>query len=175
MRSALQVIVITCCTGTMGLMASGKMVAAPQTPTPAPAAQTPTTPAASSLTVEQSASPELVGALTKELGVTATQAQGGAGALLGLAKSRLAAEQFTKVSAAVPGTDALIKAAPAPKGVAAMGAGMGGAMGLASLAGSFKQLGLSPEMAGKMVPVLTKFVQGKGATDAAAALAGALK
>lgn len=164
-----------------------------QTPAPAPApapaptpAATPTpeaaaapTAASSELTVQDSASPELVGALTKELGVTPSQAQGGAGALLGLAKTRLKADEFTKVSAAIPGTDALLKAAPAAKGMSGIGAGMGssmgGALGLASLAGSFKQLNLSPDQAAKMVPVLTNFVQTKGAGEAAKLLGSVLR
>lgn len=145
----------------------------PQT-APAPSA-TPAAAGHQEVTVADSASPELVGAITKELGVTPTQAQGGAGALLGLAKTRLKTDEFAKVSAAVPGTDALLKAAPAAKGLAGIGGGMGGALGLASLAGSFKQLGLSPAQAAKMVPVLTNFVQSKGAGEAATLLGGVLK
>jgi hypothetical protein len=59
------------------------------------------------------ASPELVGALSKELGATPEQAAGAAGSLFGLAKSRLSADDFSQVAKAVPGMDALLKAAPA--------------------------------------------------------------
>lgn len=148
---------------------------------PAAAAQSTSTPpvAAPQVTAEQTASPELVGTMTKELGVTPKQAEGGTGALLGLAKTRLKPEEFAKVSAAVPGTDSLLKAAPAVGGGKAGGmmgmGGAGGAMGLASLAGSFNQLGLKPEMAAKMAPVLINFVKGKGAADAASLLGGVLK
>jgi len=38
----------------------------------------------------------------------------------------------------------------------------GKAGGLASVAGSFKSLGLSPEMATKFLPIMTKFVNVKG-------------
>src|SRR4029453_16761909 len=58
------------------------------------------------------ASPELVGALSKELGATPDQAAGAAGSLFGIAKSRLKPEEFSKVAAAVPGMDSLLKAAP---------------------------------------------------------------
>ena len=57
------------------------------------------------------ASPELVGALSKEIGATPEQAAGAAGSLFGLAKSRLKAEDFAQVSKAVPGMDSLLKAA----------------------------------------------------------------
>src|SRR5215472_10412335 len=54
-------------------------------------------------TAPKTPSPELVGALTKQLSVTPSQATGGAGALFGLAKSRLSAADFSKISAVVPG------------------------------------------------------------------------
>lgn len=134
--------------------------------------------AAQALTVEQSANPELVGQLSKELSITPAQAQGGAGALLGLAKNRLKPEEFSKISSGLPGIEGLLKAAPA----AASGAGGvlgnlgGGALGgLASLAGAFKALGLTPEMALKMAPALINFVKGKGMAEAAGLLGNILK
>jgi hypothetical protein len=51
----------------------------------------------------------------------------------------------------------------------------GNAGGLASLAGPFKSLGMSPDMATKMIPILTKFVGNHGGADAGSLLAGALK
>ncbi|HWO02584.1 MAG TPA: DUF2780 domain-containing protein [Blastocatellia bacterium] len=122
-------------------------------------------------------SPELVGELTKELKITPQQATGGAGALFGLAKTRLKPDEFSQVSKAVPGMDGLLKAAPKPKGaMGSLGSSLpGGAGGLASVAGSFKSLGLSPDMASKFVPVLTKFVEGKGGANVASLLGGALK
>jgi Protein of unknown function VcgC/VcgE (DUF2780) len=124
--------------------------------------------------LSKTANPELIGLLTTEVGVTPAQAEGGAGALLGLAKSRLKPEEFAEVSTAVPGTDALLKAAPAmTSGGAAMG--LAGAGGLASLAGSFSKLGLKPDSAAKFAPVLLKYVNGKGASGAASLLTRAFK
>src|ERR1700750_85762 len=60
-------------------------------------------------------SPELVGNLTKELSITPEQATGGAGALFGLAKSKLKPEEFLKVANVVPGIDGFLNAAPKPK------------------------------------------------------------
>jgi hypothetical protein len=141
-------------------------------------AQTPAT--------EGGANPELVSALSKELGATPAQAEGAAGALFGLAKTRLKPEEFSKVSAAVPGMDSLLKAAPAvgTGGVAgtagsaltqATGGAASGATGLASVAGQFSKLGLQPEMAAKAVPILTSYVTKTGGADVGSLLAGALK
>lgn len=133
-----------------------------------------------------SANPELVSALSKELGSTPAQAEGAAGALFGLAKTRLKPEEFGKVSAAVPGMDSLLKAAPAVgtggmSGAAATalpqaaGAAASGAGGLSSVAGQFTKLGLTPDMAAKAVPILTNYVTKTGGADVGSLLAGALK
>lgn len=136
----------------------------------------------SALTVAKSPSPELVGDLSKQLSVTPAQATGGAGTLFSLAKSRLSPTNFSKISSVVPGMSGLLKAAPAASsslgGVSLSGltSGLpGSAGGLASAATSFQKLGLSPEMVGKFVPVLTQFVQAKGGSGVASLLSGALK
>lgn len=125
------------------------------------------------------ASPELVGALAKEMGSTPEQAAGAAGALFGVAKSRLSAGEFSQISKAVPGMDALLKAAPA---TGAAGAGnalsqLSGSAGggLATAAASFSKLGLKPDMVGKAVPVLTSLVTKSGGASVGNLLAGALK
>jgi len=131
-------------------------------------------------------SPELVGQLSKDLSITGKQATGGAGALFGLAKTRLKPEEFGQIAKVVPGMDGFLKAAPKPKEKkgslgsldslsSAVPGGTSGLGGLASAAGAFKSLGLSPEMVSKFVPVLTKFVEGKGGSKLSNLLAGALK
>ena len=126
-----------------------------------------------------SPSPELVGMLTRELNVTQDQATGGAGALFGLAKSRLKPEEFSQVSDAVPGMDGFLQAAPKQGGGSALGS-LGSALsgesgGLTSVAGAFGSLGLSPDMVSKFIPVIMQFVQSKGGTSVASLLMGALK
>src|SRR5262245_26818218 len=124
------------------------------------------------------ASPELVGALSKEMGSSPEQSAGAAGALFGVAKSRLNADQFSQVAKAVPGMDSLLKAAPAAGGGGALGAvaGLGGsAGGLAIAAAAFSKLGLSPDMVSKAVPVLIGFVTKSGGANVGNLLAGALK
>jgi len=110
-------------------------------------------------TSAKSSSSELVGQLTKGLSITRTQARGGAGTLFALAKSRLSAEEFSKVSAAVPGMNGLLKAAPAlgeHSELSSLESSLPGGMGrMAEAAEAFHKLGLSPEMAGKFLPVMT--------------------
>jgi hypothetical protein len=108
---------------------------------------------------------ELIDQLTSNLGVNETQAKGGAGLLFKLAKDGLSGGDFSKVSAAVPGIDGLIGAAPGGEG--ALGGlgkvfGGGGLGSLASLAGGFSNLGLDASMIGKFLPIVLSFVQSKG-------------
>ena len=151
-----------------------------QTPTQT---QAKTKPLTAPTTPLKNPSPELVGNLTKELSITPEQATGGAGALFGLAKTRLKPEEFTKVAGAVPGMDGLLKAAPKPKakkGIAGALGAMGDVLpgqagGLASAAGAFQSLGLSPAQMIKFVPIMTQFVNLKGGSGVSDLLAGALK
>ncbi len=126
-----------------------------------------------------SSSSALVGQLTKQLSISRPQARGGAGALFALAKTRLSADEFNKVSAAVPGMSSLLKAAPAPaehSELSSLEGALPGNMGRTmEVAEAFHKLGLSPEMAGKFLPVMSKFVESKGGLSTASLLEKALK
>jgi len=125
-------------------------------------------------------SPDLINALSKEMGSTPEQAAGAAGALFGLAKTRLTSDQFAQIAKAVPGMDSLLGAAP-PVGTSGTGgiggalAGIPGGAGLSSATTAFSKLGLTPDMVAKAVPVLTSFVGKSGGSEVANLLAGALK
>jgi len=121
------------------------------------------------------ANPELVGQLVKDLSLTPTQAEGAAGAVFGLAKKKLKPEDFGKVAAAVPGIEGLLKAAPIPDPKSAALDLVAPGAGVASLASSLSKLGLKPEMALKLVPVMSGYLKGKGAGDAAQLVGGLLK
>jgi hypothetical protein len=149
---------------------------------PPPESQAPVAaPAAAEQAAPQTASPELVGQLAKETGITPAQAEGAAGALFGVAKTKLSADDFAKVAAAVPDMDALLKKAPAADAKASaldLLAGKAGASGLggaAAAAGSLSKLGIKPETMIKLAPVLVKAVESKGGAAVASLLAGALK
>ena len=125
------------------------------------------------------ASPELVSALSKEIGATPEQSAGAAGALLGVAKTKLAPNQFSQVAAAVPGMDLLLKAAPAAGEVAGTTGALsqlgGSAAGLATAAAAFSKMGLSPSLVAKAVPILTSFVTKSGGANVGSLLASVLK
>ena len=135
--------------------------------------------AQSPLAAAAKASPALVSELSQQIGGTPEQSAGAAGALFGIAKSRLKPAEFSQVSAAVPGMDALLKAAPstgsAPGGLSGISQLAGSAGGLASAASAFSKLGLSPDMVSKAVPVLTSFVTKSGGASVGNLLAGVLK
>jgi Protein of unknown function VcgC/VcgE (DUF2780) len=121
----------------------------------------------------------LVSQLSKGLSITRPQASGGAGALFALAKTRLSPDEFSKVSSAVPNMSSLLKAAPAPSensGLSSLESALPGNMGrTAEAAEAFHKLGLSPEMAGKFLPIMSKYVEARGGSSTAALLEKALK
>jgi hypothetical protein len=135
--------------------------------------------AASTAAAAAAASPDLVGALANGIGATPEQAAGAAGALFGLAKSRLKPQDFQKIAGAVPGMDQLLQAAPALGAVSAASGALAGvsgsAGGLAGAASAFSKLGLKPELVSKAVPLLTSMVTKSGGADVGALLAGVLK
>lgn len=162
------------CFAFMLASAPGGLALVPDTVAAGVVAQAPAAPEAASVAAK--ASPELVGELSKEIGATPEQAAGAAGALFGVAKSRLKPEEFSQVSAAVPGMDSLLKAAPAMGGAAGgLSQLAGSAGGLASAASAFSKLGLKPDMVAKAIPVLTSFVSKSGGAGVGSLLAGALK
>jgi hypothetical protein len=126
------------------------------------------------------ASPELVSALSKQIGGTPEQAAGAAGALFGLAKSRLKPGDFSKISKAVPGMDMLLKAAPA---MAAAGGGPTDALsqlagtvgGIPQVAQAFGKLGIKPELVPVAASTLASFVTKSGGANLGSLLAGVLK
>ncbi|MDT7042503.1 DUF2780 domain-containing protein [Candidatus Nitronereus thalassa] len=126
----------------------------------------------------------LVNLLTQQLGVTETQAQGGAGSIFNLAKEKLSPQEFSQVANSVPNMNDLIDAAP--KKESGMGGMFGGATsmfgdsgssleGLAGLAGSFSKLGLSPDMVNQFVPIILNYVKSSGGETVSNLLAAVLQ
>jgi hypothetical protein len=112
----------------------------------------------------------LVNLLTSNLGVTEQQAQGGSGAIFGLAKERMSNDEFSQIQEAVPSVDSLIQSAPKPGSSSASAASVtsllgstGGSLGaLGSLAGSFSQLGMGTDMITQFTPIIYDYVKQKG-------------
>lgn len=131
-----------------------------------------------------SSSTGLTGLLMQQLGVTQPQAEGGAGALFQLAKSKMSTSDFTALGNSVPDMQGLLAAAPVANAVgsgsmtgnlASMAGNLSGADGnLVGLASSFQQLGLPPDMVQKFIPIVMQYVQGNGGGAVTGALQSAL-
>ena len=114
---------------------------------------------------------ELVDQLTKSLGISGSQAEGGAAVLFKAARDKLGGEEFTRLLGGVPGLSDLMKKAPAAGGgLGGMLGGLAGAMGgnaglIATIVGGFGKLGLKADDAKKFVPVILDFLRTKVGPD----------
>jgi Protein of unknown function VcgC/VcgE (DUF2780) len=124
---------------------------------------------------------KLIGQLVDLLGVTPSQAEGGAGAVFKQAKNNMSAGDFSQLQSALPGVDSLIKAAPesgggdlAGKASSMLGTSSTSAQGLSALTGSFSKLGLAPDMVDKYVNVILDYTKSEGGQQAMALLKNAL-
>ena len=155
--------------------------------TAVPSAATAAAPSAAIPAVPSTATANsLTGLLMQQLGVTQPQAEGGAGTLFQLAKSKMEGAAFSELSNSVPGMQGLLAAAPAAKSAGSSVGGLvgnlegmaghsGGTVGnLVGLTSSFQQLGLSPGMVQKFIPVVVQYVQGNGGAAVASVLQSAL-
>jgi hypothetical protein len=125
---------------------------------------------------------ELVDMLTRNLGVNAQQAEGGAGVLLKAAQDKLGAAEYSKLLGGVPGLSDLMKKAPAAGGGGLGGllGGIAGAMGgnaalISTILSGFGKLGLTADDAKKFVPVILQFLQTKVGPDTLKKLQDTLK
>ncbi len=126
---------------------------------------------------------ELIDSLTQTLGISATQAEGGAAVLLKAAKEKLGAAEFDSQLGSLPGLHDLLKKAPASSGGGALGGllgGLAGAIGgnaalISSIVSGFGKLGLKLEDAKKFVPVILDFLRTKVGPDAVSKLEQTLR
>ena len=126
---------------------------------------------------------ELIDSLTKNLGISGTQAEGGAAVLFKAAKEKLGAAEFDSLLGGVPGLGDLLKKAPAVQWRRSLGGllgGLAGAMGgnaalIASIVGGFGKLGLKLEDAKKFVPVILDFLRTKVGPDVVSKLEKTLR
>lgn len=124
---------------------------------------------------------ELVDLLTKNLGVSAPQAEGGAAVLFKAAKEKLGGAEFDKLLGGVPGLGDLMMKAPASGGgLGGMLGGLAGALGgnaglIATILGGFGKLGLTADHAKRFVPVILEFLKSKVGPDVASRLEKTLR
>ena len=111
----------------------------------------------------------LVSLLTNQLNVTASQAKGGVGSILSLAREKLSGADFRSLTNYIPGSDTYMKAAKD------LGAVSGPVRDQAGLQTAFSQLGMGSDMVGKFWGVLSDFVGTAGGDTAKNLLAAVLK
>jgi hypothetical protein len=122
---------------------------------------------------------KLIGSLVDLLGVTESQAEGGAGAIFREAKNNMSSSDSAQLLSALPGIDSLIAAAPAIGGLASsasslFGGASGSVGGLAALTDSFDKLGLSPDMINQFVDIILDYAQSEGGQQTMSLLKEAL-
>lgn len=103
----------------------------------------------------------LVDSLSQDLGVSTTQAAGGAGALLAMAQSNLSPDQFSGILGKVPGLDSLLGGGGG-EGGGALSSMLGKVSGMDGVKQAFGALGMSPDMIGQFAPKMLDFLGGKG-------------
>ena len=126
---------------------------------------------------------DLVGLLTKNLGVSSEQAEGGAGAIFNAASKNMSVADFTKVTDSLPEVTSLMnKVSLSDSGSGGLGgfSSMLGKSGsslsvLAGLSDTFSKLGLSSDMVGKFIPIVLEYAQSKGGSQIANLLKSALQ
>src|SRR3954452_14363582 len=125
---------------------------------------------------------ELVDALTKNLGVSGTQAEGGAGVLFKAARDKLGSAEFETLLGKVPGLHDIMNKAPAAGGggLSGMLGGLAGAMGgnaalITTVISGFGKLGLTPDHAKKFVPVILDYLRSKAGPDVVSKLEKTLR
>lgn len=117
--------------------------------------------------------------LAQQLGVSQQQALGGAGAIFQAAQVNMAPEAFSTLSQSLPGMSSMLEAAPVVQsplsGLSGMMGNAGGTLNsAASLATSFQQLNLSPDMIGQFMPIVTDYVRNTSGQATADLLRSAL-
>lgn len=127
--------------------------------------------------------PGLVDILAQQLGISQHQALGGAGAIFQAAQTGMDPQAFSTLSQSVPGITDMLNAAPVVSNpLGGMGSGVSSLLGgsgsslnsAASLAASFQQLNLSPDMVGQFIPIVTNYVQNTSGQVSANLLRSAL-
>jgi hypothetical protein len=124
----------------------------------------------------------LIKKLSKDLGVTRTQAKGGLIALLRAGQQNLDRADFEEFIADVPGADKLLMNAPPPSTLSSLAGGLGSLLGgrsspgrWAGLAASFAELGIDLDTARKFGPIVIEHMREHGGEDLVDKVRTALK
>lgn len=104
----------------------------------------------------------LVGDLQKQLGVTQTQAAGGAGALLQLAKSQLEPASFGNITDQVSGLRSLVGGGAGEGSGNLLTSALSNISSMGGVEKAFSALGLQPAAVEQFAPVILDFLKQQG-------------
>ncbi len=107
---------------------------------------------------------DLVKQLMEKADVTEDQAEGGAGALFGIAKEELSTDDFGKISDVVPDMGGLLDAVPSmgSNKTSMLGSAAKQLTGMPKVQAAFDKLGISQEKVALFTPVIVNYVEEKG-------------
>lgn len=125
---------------------------------------------------------KLIPILTQGLGVTESQAKGGAGVIFDYVKQKVSAEDFAQVAKALPGVDSLVDLAPKASDLSGQIGGLSPTLGgksdltggMAGVAERFGKLGLDAGMVDKYVKIILDFTQSEAGSAVTNIIKGAL-
>lgn len=104
----------------------------------------------------------LVDELQDQLGVTRTQAAGGAGAMFQLAKNELDPAQFGTLSEQISGLGSLLGGGSGSQSEGLMASALSGISSLQGVENAFSALGLQGNAVEQFAPVILKFLKNQG-------------
>lgn len=129
----------------------------------------------------ETANMDLVGSVMSQLNLNQTQAEGGLGSLLSMAKSSLSGGDFSQITSAIPNASSLLAAAPAAdsksglSGLLSKAGNVGSSLqGSAMVYDAFSKLGISKELVAPMVDILKNYLQAQGGQGTASLLSQGL-
>lgn len=107
---------------------------------------------------------DLVKQLMEKADVSEDQAMGGAGALFEMAKGELPADDFGKISDAVPGMDDLLGSVPSigNNKTSMLGSAAKQLTGMPKVQAAFDKLGISQDKVAVFTPIIVNYVEEKG-------------
>lgn len=107
-----------------------------------------------------------VTALMSKVGVNSTQAIGGLGSILAMAKGKVSADDFSKLTAGIPSADKYIGA------LGGLGIDSGGIKDAIQLKDAYKKLGMNEAAIDAFSPAAINYVRSAGGDAAAGVLSG---
>jgi len=113
--------------------------------------------------LSSAASPDLIQSIMSGADVNKEQATGGAGALFGMAKESLNADDFKQVADAVPNMQGMLDAVPAMGGkTSTLSSAATMLTGMPKVQAAFDKLGISKDKVALFTPIIVSYVEKKG-------------